>query len=222
MCSNQSPEVEAKITKDALVTMSLEGGSEQEIRRALKRAFVDADSPTYWPVIDEFWVPVRNVRADVVLIDGQLHAYEIKSCRDTLKRLPRQIEAYSTIFDTCTVVLAEKHYDQGVKILPSWWGVKVAQQGSVSELVSARAALRNETVSSEAIVRLLWRQEVQSVLEFSGGSIYPQMGRAAMWRELLHLVSADQLRTIVAQTLRIRHQKALLQDFPKSAPLELV
>jgi hypothetical protein len=51
--------------------------------------------------IDEFWVPRTNERADLAAIGSRLWGFEIKTDRDTLRRLPRQVEAYNRLFDMC-------------------------------------------------------------------------------------------------------------------------
>src|SRR5262249_24594293 len=51
-------------------------------------------SETYY----EFWVPRTNERADVAALGSSLWGFEIKTDRDTLSRLPRQVEAYSRLF----------------------------------------------------------------------------------------------------------------------------
>jgi predicted nucleic acid-binding protein len=43
------------------------------------------------------------------MADAELIGFEIKTARDTLRRLPTQIEAYSRYFDHAVLVVAEKH-----------------------------------------------------------------------------------------------------------------
>ena len=52
-----------------------------------------------------------------------MSAFEIKTERDTLRRLPRQATAYARLFDQCTVVVAERHVAAAMEMLPMWWGV---------------------------------------------------------------------------------------------------
>ena len=74
-------------------------------------------------VIDEFWVPVTHERADISVFGSVMEAFEIKSPRDNLNRLPRQVAAYDRIFDLCTLVVAEKHLRRAVEVVSEWWGV---------------------------------------------------------------------------------------------------
>jgi hypothetical protein len=56
----------------------------------------------------------------MVVVGRSLDAFEIKSERDTLRRLPRQALAYERLFDRCTLVLAERHSDHPAAMLPEW------------------------------------------------------------------------------------------------------
>src|SRR4051812_8285009 len=65
------------------------------------------------------------VRVDVAAVNGALWGYEIKSERDTLRRLPTQVEVYSRVLDFAALVVAERHRDHAVDLLPDWWHVVV-------------------------------------------------------------------------------------------------
>src|SRR3954451_13577948 len=73
--------------------------------------------------VDEFWVPRSNERADIAVIGTHIDGFEIKTERDTLRRLPRQAGAYARLFDRCTAVVADRHRDAAEQLLPKWWGL---------------------------------------------------------------------------------------------------
>jgi hypothetical protein len=58
-------------------------------------------------MLTEFRVADR--KADLVILNGTATAYEIKSERDSLARLPWQLEAYSRVFPKLVVIAAENH-----------------------------------------------------------------------------------------------------------------
>ncbi|NOW46689.1 hypothetical protein FHW96_002849 [Novosphingobium sp. SG751A] len=61
-------------------------------------------------VTAEFSLGKSGVRADLVLLaENELIGIEIKTERDTLRRLPTQIAGYSRYFDYTVVVVAECH-----------------------------------------------------------------------------------------------------------------
>lgn len=53
-------------------------------------------------------VSVCNSVADMLVIDQDIHIYEIKSAKDTLQRLPKQIESYKKCANKITLILDEK------------------------------------------------------------------------------------------------------------------
>ena len=54
---------------------------------------------------------VGQCKADLVILNGTSTVYEVKSERDSLSRLERQVAAYATVFAQVYVIAAEKHVD---------------------------------------------------------------------------------------------------------------
>src|SRR5713226_6200533 len=76
---------------------------DSQIRDALKSdllARYSQDPDTV--IIDELGLRHGASRIDVVVVNGNLHGFELKSDRDTLKRLPRQTGIYNSILDFVT------------------------------------------------------------------------------------------------------------------------
>ena len=69
----------------------------------------DAQNDPQTLIVEELGIRQGAARVDVAVVNGSLHGYEIKSARDTLERLPKQSELYSSVFDTITLVTAENH-----------------------------------------------------------------------------------------------------------------
>lgn len=149
----------------------------------------------------ELWVPRSYERADVAVIGPTMDGFEIKSARDTLKRLPRQAAAYARLFDRCYVVLADRHIGGAMGILPSWWGVMAIRGETTPEFEVIREADVNHDVDPETLVRLLWRDEVHAALCAFGAPPEPGTGRFRMWAQLLNLVEVDVLKTAVREAL---------------------
>lgn len=59
--------------------------------------------------IKELFINDFGQRADLVMANGKLSSFEIKSELDNLNRLPQQIESYLNHFEEITVVCSEKH-----------------------------------------------------------------------------------------------------------------
>lgn len=60
-------------------------------------------------LVNEMPVPGLGRRADLVLANGHLIAFEIKSHADSTRRLDGQLKAYSSRFEGTVVIAAKKH-----------------------------------------------------------------------------------------------------------------
>jgi hypothetical protein len=139
------------------------------------------------------------------VLGKSLDGYEIKTSRDTLKRLPKQIEAYGSLFDRCTAVLAEKHIEKAQGLLPKWWGIMaIACDDEGTSLRNVRKARANPGVRAETLVRLLWRDEAMSALLGLGHQPERTAPRNYLWDELLRTTSLRSLKSIVCEAIIAR------------------
>lgn len=113
-------------------------------------------------VVEELEIPAAKARIDMAVINGHMHGFEIKSARDTLKRIPSQLDAYSKVFDFLSIVTEEKYRKKLIDILPTWVGVYTCQEnGTIDEI---RASSMNLSKQSFYIAKLLWRNELLELL----------------------------------------------------------
>ena len=150
----------------------------------------------------EFWVPRSNERADVAVVGEIMHGLEIKTARDSLKRLPRQIEAYSRVFDRCEAVVATRHVEGALEMLPSWWGLRAFEDEGI--LHTLRHPEVNDAVEPEILVRLLWRAEAFAAVSELDRTPSPKTGRHELWEILLAALDVDALRDVVRRALLTR------------------
>ncbi|MCG5538982.1 sce7726 family protein [Halorhodospira sp. 9622] len=139
---------------------------ELEVRQAVRdklRGLYQGDPRTR--VVEEMGVWSGSVRVDVAVINGELSAFELKSERDTLERLPKQAELYNQVFDRVTLVSASRHLSKALSCIPEWWGVLAAemQDGHV-RLYEERGSGINPGIDSIQVARLLWRDEALDIL----------------------------------------------------------
>lgn len=66
---------------------------------------------------------VGECKADIVILNGTGTVYEVKSERDSLSRLERQIGAYAKVFATVNVIAAECHVNAITDLVPKDIGV---------------------------------------------------------------------------------------------------
>src|SRR5437870_1316464 len=118
-----------------------------DVRRRLKRDLIkrleDDDV-----ILDELGVCQGIVRADVVLVNGNLHAFEIKSASDTLQRLNSQMIAYNRVFENVTIVTSGNHLVGVLDAVLHWWGVIEAIATATGDvaLSEIRPAAKNPQV----------------------------------------------------------------------------
>lgn len=157
-------------------------------------------------IVEEFCILGGKVRVDVSAINGQLHGYEIKSSADNLERLPRQQKYYNQIFDRITIVADEKHVVKAVKLVPPWWGLIAASstpEGTVlKEIWPAR---QNFEIDANALVQLLWRDEVLSILRVNGiGRGMYNKPRKYLWKVMTSRLDLATIKSCVRNCLKYR------------------
>lgn len=216
-------------------------GSEAEERirgkgeAMLRRVYPDAR------IIHELQLEQGGVRIDMAAIcPSRIIAVEIKSERDTLKRLRRQLSRAVEVADEVWACVAAKHY-QGA--LAFWTypkrddhaedeGYDAAIQAYAKRRSGARLYaeigtdgemildLHTKGYSDHCIdprlrFDLLWASEMRSALgrHFGGAQISAssKMSRAHMTRQAVEYMTGQELRRAVCAQLRAR-------DFPRADP----
>lgn len=109
-------------------------------------------------------VRVEENKADVVVLNGTSTVYEIKSERDSLTRLPAQLETYLRAFASVNVITSEAHVDKVRAIAPEDVGILVLnRRGRISELEAATD--RPERINPATLFEVLRIQEAVQVLD---------------------------------------------------------
>jgi len=145
--------------------------TDPEIRSALHRKrFRRLKSQPDTLVIDELGLAHARSRIDVAVINGCIHGYEIKSGKDSLARLARQIGIYSQTLQKVTIVTASSHLGRVLAAVPSWCGVLEAELGPKGGISfnAIRSARSNPDMDPVMMAHLLWRSEVLRVLSRLG------------------------------------------------------
>ena len=155
-------------------------------------------------IVEELGLNQGDARIDIAVVSGHLHGYEIKSERDSLRRLHRQERVYSQVLDYVTVVAAVRHLSRLEAWVPAWWGITVVDSTTLS-LSIVKPASPNPQVSPEALVQLLWRKEAMQLLQRIDPSLpHPRATRREIWLQIMESVSLDELKREVREALRSR------------------
>ncbi|WP_280313539.1 sce7726 family protein [Nocardia abscessus] len=153
---------------------------------------------------DEMGLCLGATRVDIAVINGCLHGYEIKSDRDTLARLPNQIELYDSVLDYSTIVCGPRYADRIKAVVPTWWGITIAEDhNGRPEFYVSRKARRNTHVDRFALAQLLWRDEAAALLTALGHRVTRRHTRWQLWDQLAEL-PLGQLQHIVRTQLKAR------------------
>lgn len=157
-------------------------------------------------IVEELGLLRGEIRIDVALISTILEGFEIKSGRDTLSRLPRQIETYGRIFDRVTLVTVARHASRARRFLPSWWGIwTIYLERGFLCFEEVRSSTPNPCIDLTALVHLLWRDEgLELLARWDPGKARARASREDICEKLLQAVPAKLLRQSVLATLAAR------------------
>lgn len=189
--------------------------SDPEIRRALyAKKFRALERKANTLVIEELGLAHARSRIDVAVINGCIHGYEIKSAKDTLDRLPSQIEIYRQTLQKLTIVAAPKHIAGIMDKAPEWCGVTIAEQGSRGGIRFhvLRNAAANPEIDPVMMAHLLWRDEVIELLDQAGYA--PKELRRPRRQLYEMLCDAMTLREITASIRSSMAQRQAWRDRP--------
>lgn len=177
-----------------------------DIRKLLRDtliAEIQQNDPSSF-VIDEMEVCRGDARVDLAVINGKISGFEIKSSLDDLRRLPNQVEMYSRVLDSVTIITTEDHQDGLQNRIPEWWGIIVVNPEDQS-LQVIRDAADNPSTDPFAVASLLWREEALSILSIYGlDHGIKSKPREILWKRLATSLPLSELKRTVRNKLKER------------------
>lgn len=183
------------------------GGAAEAIADAVEARLEEAHAGEATLFRRELGICVGAGRVDVAAVNGGLTGCEVKSARDGLSRLPRQVELYGRVLDYALLAVERSRPQLLLRRLPSWWGVwhvtRTAGGGVLLEVL--REATRNPEVEPLAVAQLLWRHEAFGVLRERG--LHRGLASATRWRlweAIARELPADEVGVVVRGRLRAR------------------
>ena len=152
-------------------------------------------------------------RTDIVLANGRLWGFELKSERDTLTRLPAQIEAFSKYFEKFVLVVDEKFESRAEELIRAASGAGLwvsTAQGKLTEKIRPRF----NPLSKVSSISLMTVSELSKLLSENGFRGVKGRKRLAL-EELADQLSpgilADGARAAIKARFKKVHQRFLLQ-----------
>ncbi|GAB3038502.1 hypothetical protein GCM10027285_23120 [Oleiagrimonas citrea] len=157
-------------------------------------------------LVEEMGVCLGKARVDLAVIADRLIGIEIKGPKDDVSRLPHQALAYSKCFDRVILLVDESLVDKARPLIPTWWGLVVAMHGDGGfEYRFERRPRPNPDLDIEALLSLLWREEIDALTqELLGTTTKPRATKRAIRTELCKQIDVEALRHASLNKLRDR------------------
>jgi hypothetical protein len=170
--------------------------------RLLRQHAREADTA----VIDELGLCRGQVRLDVAVVNGTLDGYEIKSDRDSLRRLSGQVEVYGKVLDRVTLVVGDRHVHEALEIVPAWWGVlHIGSTTRGLKFKAVRGARKNPSRDPRALVELLWLDDAVALLEERNAARGVRgKPRHIVWDRVCRHFSLDEIGAAVRSRLKAK------------------
>ncbi len=179
-----------------------------DIRKPLIQKIEQQNQGHDYRVIPEMAICDGLSRVDVAVANGNLYGYEIKSDADTLDRLSLQRDCYNKTFDKVFIVVGEKYQDVISDYVPDWWGIYVARYNRRQEVVlkQYRRGKKNKNICAEALLELLWRDEIETLLKDNGFRSLSKMNRRVLRKIAAENLSVSKIRDYTREMLKRRKE----------------
>lgn len=155
---------------------------------------------------------------DLAMFNGVSKAFEIKTEYDSKKRLSRQLDTYSKLFQECYLVIPEELFDHYTTDISDNIGIVVMyiEKGHI-KLRTAREAIKNTVVDPDILIRSVRCEEYKNIIKEHFGSI-PEVSCYEMFdvcKELMYQIPSNELHRLFLKEIKRRaNNTKLLQKIP--------
>lgn len=175
------------------------------LNKFIKDKYVQKDTV----VLNEFGV--GSSIADIATFNGISKAYEIKSERDSDKRLLHQLDDYKNLFDECYVVVPEEQAVKYERIIDDRIGLLLLSHSSRGSLAiyERRPAERNPHVDVDVLMRAVRMEEYQWMVRQVMGCL-PDVNCFEMFnacKKVLADVPDDELHRLFNESVKRRNSR---------------
>lgn len=160
-------------------------------------------------VLNEFGVG-KSI-ADIAIFNGLSKAFEIKSERDSDKRLVSQMSDYQQLFEECYIVVPESSVRKYMEVVDEKVGVLVlshTSRGAIS-VSHERKALKNDHVNIDILMQSVRTLEYKWMVEQVNGYL-PDVSCFKMFdacKDILRSVPDDQLHRLFNSAVKMRRSQ---------------
>ena len=188
--------------------------ADQDIRPLLRSHLRDNAGRADFVMLEELGVCRGRVRIDIAVVNGSFCGYEIKSDRDSLRRLAEQVQFYDKVLDRATLVVGKRHLDEASRIIPEWWGILcIDPAAGARRFRSLRAGTWNPGRDPRALVEFLWLENAVALLEAQGAARGIRgKPRRVVWDRICENFQIDEIAAAVREHLKARARQSGLQS----------
>ena len=132
-----------------------------------------------------------SARADAVMVTPEiLYGIEIKSDADTYARLGKQVKNYDWYYDRNILVAGTSHAAHVKEHVPEWWGIITVEpdENGEADFYVLREAGANPKVRDRRKITILWRTELNRLLEKNGLPRYKEKSKFFVQDKLIEKV----------------------------------
>ncbi len=172
---------------------------EKEIKYLIFKKLFNLEEPNS-VFLNEFTVDL--VRADIAVFNGNIHLLEIKSSKDSLRRLETQINYFLAYSEKCSLIIHTRHYSKAVKIIPKTVGIWVIEKDKI--IIDRPAKKRN--MEAIFLADLWWSQELKILL----GKVLPRASKLsveALRKALIELLPYKTLCLWTKENLKLKFKE---------------
>ncbi|TKJ40670.1 hypothetical protein CEE37_06820 [candidate division LCP-89 bacterium B3_LCP] len=195
--------------------MAEETVGDSEIRDALSRFISNKyKDKTSTFLIEELGLCRGQVRVDFVVVERLLHGFEIKSDKDDLRRLTRQVDFYSRVLDKATIVVGTRHLIKMQNSVPDWWGILCYEhKANGLHFNTIRLERKNPQRDPRSLVELLWLDEAIALLEGKNAAMgVRSKPRRYVWDKVCRYFEVEEIAKNVREVLKERVMTRALQQ----------
>jgi len=146
---------------------------------------------------------IGRSRADMIMLtEDSIVGIEIKSDADTYERLKRQVRFYNKYCDRNYVAIGKSHEKHVEEHVPKFWGIFIVsvEEGTI-QVREKRPATDNPKVKAESQMMIMWRPELQRILERNHLPRYKQKSKRFVRQKLLEKMEWQQLKAELCEEL---------------------
>ena len=165
---------------------------------------------------------VSESKADVLVVNGTSHIYEIKTELDGLDRLEKQLEDYRHFAEYVSIVTSDNHIEKLLKIIDPSIGVLLLTNRQTLKVI--RPAVSDRSILSPSIMfDSLRKSEYSEIIKSEMGFI-PEVPNTLMYREckeIFERINIEKCHNYMVSILKKRDADDFNKNFIRRVPVSL-